>query len=60
MPNYKINLTEQEEKGIRKYLAEDQDSPITNMDIANYLQNIITATINSEREAVSDYIKQQA
>lgn len=53
-----LNLTDNEVKGIKAYLMEVDGINPTKNDIKVYLQGIVSGTINTPQEAVSDYINQ--
>lgn len=52
-----IELTEAEVKGIKAYLASFDDGN-NKAAIKQYIQGIVSCTINAPQEAVSDYIKE--
>ena len=52
-----IQLTDKEVKGIKAYLASFDDDN-SKGGITQYIQGIVSCTINAPQEAVSDYIKQ--
>lgn len=54
-----INLSKAEYAGIKKYLA-DEDGKITEAEITLYVQGIVSGTINSPAEAVSEYISRES
>lgn len=53
-----ISLSDAEAQGYKDYLHEvDNIDKPTKEDIAGEIQNIISGVLNSEREAVSHYIR---
>lgn len=53
-----IELTQQQVKGITSYLKEGYESEtVGKAEITSYIRNIVSCTLESEHEAVSDHIK---
>lgn len=53
-----IELTESETKGIKAYLKDTEGEKVGRSEILQYIQGIVSGTINAPQEAVSDYINQ--
>ena len=52
-----IELSEVEVKGIKAYLSDTDCEPAERRNITQFIQGIVSGTINAPQEAVSDYIK---
>lgn len=55
-----IELTAAETKGIKAYLSEVDGKKATNEDVKIYIKGIISITLYSPNDAVSDYINNES
>lgn len=52
-----IELTSEEVKGIKQYHLSEFGEKISKEELKLYIQGIVSTTLSSPRESVSDYIK---
>jgi len=57
---FTIELSATEVQGIKDYFKTLFDEKADKTYIKNYIQNIVSGTLNSPKEAVSDFIKKQS